>query len=285
MSAKTVFISYSHDSTAHSQRVLELADALRNQGVNVELDQYEVRPPQGWPQWCAQQLRPQSSKFVLMICTDIYRHRIEDQVPADEGRGVLWEGRIISNYLYNAKENKRFIPVLLDDATVDSIPQPLPADTRYVLKTFDLNDPGYRALYRELTAQRAVIKPPTGAIIALPPDAKSAVRPLSPLPPREVRSDFSATGTSPIAQDSASPAPDTEVTGPQSEVASEQPPEDKTPGKKRFAIAWRFMEQRARHKFLGNNRRRHSVVHGLWRYIWPQNLDGSQGFGLGTAQS
>jgi hypothetical protein len=228
MSAKTVFISYSHDSPAHSQRVLELADALRNQGVDAEVDQYEVRPSQGWPKWCEQQLHPENSKFVLMICTDIYRQRIEDKVPADEGRGVFWEGRIISNYLYNERENKRFIPILLDDATVNSIPQPLPADTRYLLKAFDLNDPGYRALYRELTAQPAVIKPPKGAVVALPPDAKSAVKPLNPLPVREALSDFTPTGTSSIAQESASP--DTKVGSSQSEGASEVSPEDKPPG-------------------------------------------------------
>src|SRR5262249_38771349 len=118
--------------------------------------------------------------------------------------------------------------VLLDDATVDSIPQPLPTDTHYFLKAFDLSDPGYRALYRELTVQPAVIKPPKGAVVALPPDAKSAVNPLSPLPAREVLSDFNATGTSHTVQDSA---PDTEVASPQSEVPSEQPPEDKAPGK------------------------------------------------------
>jgi len=34
-----VFISYSHDSPEHSERVLELARSLRGNGIDVELDQ------------------------------------------------------------------------------------------------------------------------------------------------------------------------------------------------------------------------------------------------------
>jgi hypothetical protein len=43
MSEKTVFITYSDDTPEHSQRVLQLANALRGQGVDAELDQYHIR--------------------------------------------------------------------------------------------------------------------------------------------------------------------------------------------------------------------------------------------------
>jgi TIR domain len=115
MGADAVFISYSHDSPEHSARVLALSDKLRAMGVDAELDQYHTRPPQGWPQWCEEQLRPKNSKFVLLICTEIYRDRVENQVPADEGRGVYWEGAIVYNYVYKAKANERFLPVLFGD--------------------------------------------------------------------------------------------------------------------------------------------------------------------------
>jgi len=36
-----VFISYSHDSPEHAERVLQLADRLRPDGVNAVLDRYE----------------------------------------------------------------------------------------------------------------------------------------------------------------------------------------------------------------------------------------------------
>ena len=112
---------------------------------------------------------------MLVICTETYRQRVEGKTPPDEGRGVFWEGGIIYNYLYNEKGNKRFIPVLLPGATEEDIPQPLRGDTRYQPKTFDLNDAGYLALYRELTGQRAVTKPIKGAIAPLPSNALPAL--------------------------------------------------------------------------------------------------------------
>jgi TIR domain len=190
MSAATVFISYSHATPEHSQQVLQLANALRGQGVDVELDQYHVRPPLGWPRWCEEQLRPEKSAFVLVICTETYRQRVKGQTPADEGRGVFWEGGIIYSYLYSDKGNQRFIPVLLPGATEEDIPRPLRDDTRYQPKAFDLNDASYVALYRELTGQPAVTRPPVGAIVPLPPHALPAVNVSNPLPPRQVLTTF-----------------------------------------------------------------------------------------------
>jgi len=138
MGGKKVFISYSHDTPEHNRLVLQLANALRAQGVDAELDQYHVRPERGWPRWCEEQLRPENSAFVLVICTATYRQRVEGKTPADEGRGVFWEGGVIYNCLYKEKGNKRFIPILLPGTEEDDIPVPLQGDTRYYLKAFEL---------------------------------------------------------------------------------------------------------------------------------------------------
>lgn len=170
LSAETmgkVFISYSHDSQQHTQLVLQLANALRSHGIDAELDQYHARPPQGWAQWCEEQLRPENSEFVLVICTDTYRKRVENQTPADEGHGVNWEGKIIYSYLYTQKENARFIPIVFGGKEED-IPRPLRDTTRYNLKVFELGDSQYQALYRELTRQPATTKPLLGRIIPMP---------------------------------------------------------------------------------------------------------------------
>lgn len=54
MNAKTVFISYSHDSDEHRDRVLALSERLRQDGIKTLLDQYENgSPSQGWPRWMA----------------------------------------------------------------------------------------------------------------------------------------------------------------------------------------------------------------------------------------
>jgi hypothetical protein len=51
MSEITVFISYSHDSDAHRDRVLGLSERLRADGIATILDRYVEKgsPPEGWP--------------------------------------------------------------------------------------------------------------------------------------------------------------------------------------------------------------------------------------------
>ena len=175
----TVFISYSHDSPEHSERVLRFADALRHHGIDAELDRYHQRPPQGWPAWCEEQLRPEVSSHVLMICTQTYHDRVQNQVPPDEGRGVFWEARIIHNYVYGEKRNKRFIPVLLDGATEEQIPITIRGYGHYRVSRFDLGDPGFEALYRDLSGQPYVTKPELGEIRPLP--ARQPVTTFQPL--------------------------------------------------------------------------------------------------------
>jgi hypothetical protein len=188
--AKKVFISYSHDTDEQRERVLAFANALRSHGVDAELDRYHVRPPKGWPRWCEEQLGPEVSRFILVICTPIYRERVEDKVAANEGRGVYWEGALIYNYLYDQKANTRFIPVLFPGTTEKDIPRPLRDTTRYHVAGFDFSDAGYKALYRELTDQAAVRKPELGDVVTLGGEmtAPSGVR--APLPEREVVSDL-----------------------------------------------------------------------------------------------
>ena len=63
-----VFISYSHDSPEHADRVLALSDRLRQDGLDSILDQYFLgSPDEGWPRWMDRQIR--DVDFVLMICT------------------------------------------------------------------------------------------------------------------------------------------------------------------------------------------------------------------------
>ncbi len=190
MGADTVFISYSHDLPEHSERVLAFSNTLRALGVDVDLDQYVTRPSQGWPQWCEELLRPQNSKFVPLICTEAYRNRVENRVPADEGRGVYWEGGIVYNYIYKAKANERFLPVLFGDESDESIPIPLQGFAKFRIRVFDMGDPGFEALYRELTGQPAVIKPALGEKVVLGTKTPTATLAVAPLPAKPALTTF-----------------------------------------------------------------------------------------------
>jgi WD40 repeat protein len=181
-----VFISYSHDSAAHCDRVLLLAQQLRRDGIDAELDQFHQEELVHWPRWCEEQLRSEKSDFVLCICTAEYKRRVEGQVPADVGKGVFWEATLIYGYLYDEKGNKRCIPVLMGDAREeDTIPKIFSGWTRYHLTTFRLRDgdPGYEALYRLLTGKPKTKPEPLGERQSLLGKGAQGAAPEQVLPP------------------------------------------------------------------------------------------------------
>ncbi len=165
-----VFISYAQHSHDHSAAVLALAKALAADGIAVELDQFHADEMLHWPRWCEEQLRPEQSHFVLMVCSAEYRRRIQNQVNWDEGRGVFWEGQLIYNALYIAKDNKRYIPVLFDDEPDGSIPDVMQGWTFFRLRGFgtDAADPQYLRLLRLITRQAARPVSATDATADLP---------------------------------------------------------------------------------------------------------------------
>lgn len=129
-----VFISYSHDSEAHKDRVRRLAEQLRKDGVAAMIDQYEQAPPQGWPTWCQTQI--EAARFVLMVCTATYSRRLRGDEPLSEGHGVLWEARLISQLFYDAgSATRRFVPLLLEGGSRGDIPTPYKAQSFFKVDT------------------------------------------------------------------------------------------------------------------------------------------------------
>ncbi len=159
-----VFLSYSHDSPAHRDRVLALADRLRADGVDARLDRWVQAPPEGWPRWMVAEI--DAARFVLVVCTETYERRFRAGERFGTGRGVTWEGGVITQELYDAQgRNEKFLPVVLTAAGADHVPAVLRATTRYRLDRAD----GYETLYRRLTDQPAVPMPPLGRRRPMPP--------------------------------------------------------------------------------------------------------------------
>lgn len=163
-----VFISYSHDSPEHSKRVLSLTWALRNNGIDVELDQFHNEEIVDWPRWCRQQIKAEQSDFVLCICTAEYQRRIEGGVPPEKGKGVYWEGSLLDDEIYNDKRNRRIVPVLFDGEPETSILDILRGWTFCRLSQFTLSAEGYEHLLRILTGQAKVEKNVLGTVPVLP---------------------------------------------------------------------------------------------------------------------
>jgi serine/threonine protein kinase len=174
-----VFISYSHDSPEHKDRVLVLCDRLREDGIDAWIDQYEISPPEGWPRWCTAQVR--EAEYVLVVCSEIYERRFRGTEESGNGLGVAWEGYVVAQELYDAgSRNTKFIPVLFPGGNPGHIPEVLRGSTRYELDSKD----GYGSLYRHLTGQPGTIPPPVGARVALPRQERRTDRFFFTLEPR-----------------------------------------------------------------------------------------------------
>jgi hypothetical protein len=164
MSHPKVFISYSHDSDAHREQVLGLAQRLRTDGFDLMIDQYvEGTPPVGWPRWMLNQL--DWADDVLLVCTSTYYERFRGLAPSGVGKGVDWEGAIITNELYESKSvSTRFIPVFFGLADRDLVPEPLRGVNFYPLVS--------EGNYQELKKRLAKATGAQPATLGLPPDLK-----------------------------------------------------------------------------------------------------------------
>lgn len=167
-----VFISYSHDSLEHARRVMGLAERLRKDGVDAQLDQYVAgTPARGWPRWMEDQL--DSAQFVLVICTETYHRRFLGREEPDKGKGADWEGSLITVETYHARnDTNKFVPVLFDPQDEPFIPRLLSGYTHYLLNSED----NYAKLYVFVTGQAGVVP---GKLGPLKTRARKAVEPLT----------------------------------------------------------------------------------------------------------
>jgi hypothetical protein len=101
----TAFISYSWDSPEHKEWVAELGTRLRENGVDVRLDVWDVAPGDSLTQFMEAQIA--TCDFVVVICTPQYAARSQ----ARQG-GVGYEQQIISGFLAGGVPRRKFIPIL-----------------------------------------------------------------------------------------------------------------------------------------------------------------------------
>jgi hypothetical protein len=134
-----VFISYSWDSEEHKEKVLRLANTLRNPwGIETDLDHYvRAKPPytpaQGWDIWMERKI--EWAEFVLIVCTETYKRRFRGDEEPGIGRGVTWEGTIIRQNLYNKQlRDTKFIPVVFSAQDWDHVPTILDGRDKYIIE-------------------------------------------------------------------------------------------------------------------------------------------------------
>ncbi|HGS5851858.1 TPA: toll/interleukin-1 receptor domain-containing protein [Vibrio parahaemolyticus] len=100
-----VFISYSHDDQAHKKWVLELAQRLRNSGVDAILDQFRVGLGDDLGSFMEKNVA--ESDRIIMVCTDTYVKKANDGLG-----GVGYEKMIITSEYMNRIDTKKVIPLI-----------------------------------------------------------------------------------------------------------------------------------------------------------------------------
>ncbi|MGP8215660.1 MAG: toll/interleukin-1 receptor domain-containing protein [Bacteroidia bacterium] len=111
-----VFISYSHDDSEHKKWVLEFADRLRGDGIDVLLDRYELRLGSSLQHFVETSIA--KAEKVIVIFTPNYKLKSDKRAG-----GVGYEYSILNAELYQKQTNSdKIIPVLRSGTMQDSIP-------------------------------------------------------------------------------------------------------------------------------------------------------------------
>lgn len=153
--APRVFVSYSHDSDEHKAWVLQLADRLIRNNVDVILDQYELKLGSDLPAFMEMGLG--SSDRVLAVCSSPYVQKANDR----KG-GVGYERMILTANLMKDLDSNRIIPIVRSNHDQDVVPTFL--STRMYT---DFRDPlqyelKYEELLREIHGVPMVARPALG---------------------------------------------------------------------------------------------------------------------------
>lgn len=104
-----VFISYSWSSREHEERVLNLATALRENGVDAILDKWDLKPGDDAIAFMEQMVTSDKVKKVIIVSDCTYAKK------ADERKGgVGTETQIISAEIYNKVQQDKFVAVVFE---------------------------------------------------------------------------------------------------------------------------------------------------------------------------
>ena len=104
-----VFISYSWTSDKHKKTVIEWADRLLKDGVDVVIDVYELKLGHDKYQYMERAIVDQTITHILLISDKSYSIKANNR---EAGVGV--ESTIISNEIYRNSKESKFIPIVCE---------------------------------------------------------------------------------------------------------------------------------------------------------------------------
>lgn len=157
---KGVFISYCWTTAEHEEWVLELATRLRENGVNVRLDKWDLKEGQDVYSFMESMVNSEEIYKVLIICDKGYKEKAEIR----EG-GVGTETQIITPEIYKDAGQEKFIPIIAERGDDGETYIPTYIKTRkYIdMSSEDTYEKGYETLLRNIYDRPQYRKPGLGA--------------------------------------------------------------------------------------------------------------------------
>lgn len=134
-----VFVSYSWDNDAHKTWVKEFATSLRQDGIDVSLDQWNLVPGDQLPEFMEREIR--ENDYVLIICTPRYKERSDKR----EG-GAGYEGDIMTAEILSKGNHRKFIPIIREGELRTAAPSWLLGKYSIDLRSNPINEQNYRDL-------------------------------------------------------------------------------------------------------------------------------------------
>lgn len=151
-----VFISYSHDDKNHKAWITTFATRLRENGVDVVLDQWDTEPGDDLAKFMEHSVK--ESDKVLMVCTEKYVRKVDD------GKGGAgYEAMIVSAELIADQGKNKFIPVVRQTAKDRTVPISL-GTRKYIDLSADCEDEeeNFSELLKSIHRVLKASKPPLG---------------------------------------------------------------------------------------------------------------------------
>jgi len=104
-----LFISYSWSSVNHEKFVLQIASELRESGVDVILDKWDLKEGHDSHKFMERMVTDKTIKKVVIISDKIYADKADDR-----SGGVGTEAQIISGEIYSQSEQDKFVVVVTE---------------------------------------------------------------------------------------------------------------------------------------------------------------------------
>jgi hypothetical protein len=154
-----LFISYSWSSPEHGQWVLELATQLREAGVDVLLDKWDLREGQDAFAFMERMVTDPEIPKVAIICDRIYAEKADGR-----SGGVGTETQIISPEIYEKEDQNKFVAIVAERDENGNAYLPIYYKSRiYIdLSDSDLYGTNFEQLLRWVYDKPLYVKPKIG---------------------------------------------------------------------------------------------------------------------------